>query len=89
MTDTAAQLAASITDLGASIDRANLRLELTREALRALIDNEFAYLHLLAAIEGAVLSGRPLDELVRDFRESIADDGDGLRVVGSLDGLVK
>lgn len=40
------------------IDKANLRLNLTRQSLRHLIDNEFAYLQLLAAIDAAADEGR-------------------------------
>ena len=56
------RLDASLASLSATIDKANLRLELTRAALRSLIGNEFAYVHLLAAIEGAVEEGASPDD---------------------------
>lgn len=47
-----------VSDLGLTRKEANLRLDLTRQALRSLIDNEFAYLQLIAAIEAAADEGR-------------------------------
>lgn len=62
------QLESSIASLGQSIDKANLRLDMTRAALKAVIGNDFAYLSLLATIEAAVEGGMSLSE----FAEEIA-----------------
>ena len=71
------RLDASFASLSATIDKANLRLDLTRAALKALIGNDFAYLHMLAAIEGAVDEGISPDEMAR-LLGALAGDEDAL-----------
>lgn len=58
----AIDLSKQLDSLGASIDRSNKRLDLTRKALKELIDNDFAYLQLLAAIDAEVAAPTELAE---------------------------